>query len=427
MSSLPTCVPTHIVVFAVGTAGNIYPMLRLAVALRQRGHQVTFIAPELHQRYAQQAGVPFRSLVSSEEYHVVLNNPDAWHPRKSIGVLLRGLMSGLLRASEPTLEFLSALPAQHHCVLLTHPLALPLVAIARAARPTLRVVAVYLAPSNLRTVHDPLMLGPMPIPRWVPAGVRRWLWRRIDKHMIDPAALPGLNVLRQTKGLPPIGQFFEHLYGTADLSLTLFPPWFAATQPDWPQPHHPAYFQLYDSHPEQAISIELEQFLSAGDAPIVFTPGTGNVHAAAYFACALQAVQRLSRRAIFLTQHPEQVPPTLPDSVLWQAYVPLRALLPRIAVLVHHGGIGTTAEALRAGVPQLVVPLAHDQFDNGARVRALGVGASLPNSRLRVGTLARKLRVLLSSESIRMQCQIVARRFTEDDDEEALCNAIENA
>src|SRR6202012_1799180 len=58
-----------------------------------------------------------------------------------------------------------------------------------------------------------------------------------------------------------------------------------------------------------------------------------------------------------------------------RAYVPLRALLPRCAALVHHGGIGTTAEALRAGVPQVIVPLAFDQFDNAARVRALGAGA----------------------------------------------------
>ena len=89
----------------------------------------------------------------------------------------------------------------------------------------------------------------------------------------------------------------------------------------------------------------------------------------------MQAAQRLGRRAVLLTPHREQVPASLPPDMLWLPYVPLRTLLPRAAALVHHGGIGTTAEALRAGVPQVIVPLAYDQFDNAARVEALAAGA----------------------------------------------------
>jgi rhamnosyltransferase subunit B len=411
----------HFVVVTAGTAGDMYPYLRIALAFQRQGHQVTFLGPELYERHARQAGVTFQALGSSAEYLTVLNDPDLWHPRKSIGVVLRSMR----HATQALFDFIEMLPAQQHCVLLAHPLALPAAAIARASRPDMRIVTAYLAPSNLRTVHDPLTIGPLRIPRLIPLGLRRWFWGRIDAHIIDPIALPDLNAIRQTRDLPPVRHLFEHLYGIADLSVTLFPSWFGKHQPDWPQPMRSAYFQLYDPQPEQTLSPELMGFMAAGDKPIVFTPGTGNLQAAAYFNTALQASNRLGRRAIFLTAYREQVPPTLPDTVLWQAYVPLRVLLPHVAALVHHGGIGTTAEGLRAGIPQLVVPLAHDQFDNAMRVQQLGVGDTLSTSRLRVGTLTRTLKTLLSSAAIPAQCASIAARFAEGDDEEALCREIE--
>src|SRR5690606_2361785 len=108
------------------------------------------------------------------------------------------------------------------------------------------------------------------------------------------------------------------------------------------------------------------------------------------------------------TPHREQLPAQLPTPVLWQDYVPLRALLPHVAALAHHGGIGTTAEALRAGTPQLVVPLAHDQFDNAARVRALGVGASLHARRLSSARMARQLGKVVDNPAMAAACARLA-------------------
>jgi UDP:flavonoid glycosyltransferase YjiC (YdhE family) len=119
---------------------------------------------------------------------------------------------------------------------------------------------------------------------------------------------------------------------------------------------------------------------------------------------------------VLLTPHREQVPQRLPPGMLWLPYVPLRALLPRAAALVHHGGIGTTAEALRAGVPQAIVPLAYDQFDNAARVEALGAGlrvaggAAGPNPR----ALAAALRRLESHDRIQIGCARAAALVAAD-------------
>jgi rhamnosyltransferase subunit B len=181
---------------------------------------------------------------------------------------------------------------------------------------------------------------------------------------------------------------------------------------------HEGAFPLYDPTPASTLDDELERFLGLGGEaarPVVFTPGSGNVQAARYFERALAATRRLGRRAIFLTPHRAQVPARLPAEVLWHPYVPLRRLLPRVAALVHHGGIGTTAEALRAGTPQLVVPLAFDQFDNGARVEALGAGRMLTGWRTRTRPLARALDTLLRSPEIHADCARTAALVEADE------------
>jgi rhamnosyltransferase subunit B len=242
----------------------------------------------------------------------------------------------------------------------------------------------------------------------VPLAARRWLWRRVGQALINPVSLPDVNAARAAHGLAPVADLIDFIVQVPDLSVALFPEWFAPTQPDWPQPLVRTGFPLYDPSPQAELSPEVARFLEAGTKPVVFTPGTGNRQAAHYFLCALDACARLGRRAILLTPHRDQLPAQLPTPVLWQAYVPLRALLPHVAALVHHGGIGTTAEALRAGTPQLVVPLAHDQFDNGARVRALGVGTSLRAARLSSARLARRLKDIVDNQDLDAACRRVA-------------------
>jgi rhamnosyltransferase subunit B len=390
----------------------------MALALRARGHRVSFLGPEQHGPYVRPTGLPFTGLPADE---AVLRDPDLWHPTRGFGVVWRATRPAMARI----VPFVDALPADERCVLVAHPLALPEADLCRATRPGLHVAAAYLAPANLMTVHDPLLVGPWRVPPWVPLGARRAFWRWAVRRFIDPVALADVNAARAPRGLAPVPTLLDWIAAVPDLSLTLFPAWFAPTQPDWPQPLVRGDFPLFDTNAGAALAPGLLAFLQAGPAPLVFTHGTGNTQAAAYFRHALAAAGRLGRRAIFLTPHRDQVPADLPPSMLWQDYVPLSRLLPHVAALVHHGGIGTTAEALRAGTPQLVVPLAHDQFDNAARVTALGVGASLTAARLNEGRLVRALRGLLAAPGLAERTQAVAGRFVEGEGMARVCAALE--
>jgi len=403
----------HVVLVTIGSAGDLFPFLRLALALRAAGHRISFLGPVQHEPFVRAAGLPFHGLPADPS---VLDHPDLWHPTRGFGIVWEATRPAM--AEVPA--FMATLPPEEKCTMLVHPLALPEAALCRAARPGLAIAAAYLAPSNLPTVHDPLLLGPWRVPRWVPHGARRWLWRTLASRFVDPIALPGVNAARRTAGLAPVDSLLDAIVSIADLSIALFPPWFAPTQPDWPRPLVRSSFPLFDPDPHAALSSELQGFLAQGSPPLVFTPGTGNRQARAYFQHALDAVRLLGERAIFLTPHRDQLPAELPRHVLWQDYVPLRALLPQVALLVHHGGIGTTAEALHAGTAQLVVPLAHDQFDNGARVEALGVGRSLPATRLSTRRLVACLAGLFDDEGLRARCRAVAENFAGDGVEEVV-------
>jgi rhamnosyltransferase subunit B len=405
------------VVVAIGSAGDLFPMLRLALGMHERGHRVSFLAPEQHRAYVDASGLHFHSLPVDE---AVLDDPRLWHPLHGFGVVWRATRA----AAAALIDYVEHLPADEPCVLLVHPLALPEADLCRAGRPDVRIAAVYLAPANLPTVHDPLMLGPYRVPPWVPLSWRLFLWRAIGARLVDPLMLPGVNSGRRLRGLPPVQGALDYLFQVADLSIALFPKWYARPQPDWPQPLLQSDFPLYDPDPAAPMAAELQAFLSAGEAPIVFTPGTGNRQAAALFAAAVHAVEQLGRRAIFLTPHSEQLPADLPATILWQAYVPLRTLLPECAAMVHHGGIGTTAEALLCGISQLVLPFAHDQFDNAARVSALGVGLHLPAARLSPSRLTQSLRRLLSSRAVAVRSRAVATHFGARPDFDALYDAL---
>lgn len=394
---------THFILALTGSAGDLFPFLRLGEQLRARGQRVTVVAPSLHGPLVAQAGLDFHGTFADP---VTLNHPDLWHPQRGFRVVWDAVRPGLAEL----LPFVAAQDPGQPCVIVAHPLALPAADLCRSVR-ALAIIGVYLAPSNIPTSYDPMMLGPLAIPRWVPMAVRRWLWRLVATRLLDPVALPGINGDRAAQGLAPAPGVLALMRSVPELSVTMFPPWFGPPQPDWPTPLMTGDFPLYDPAPDAAFSSELLAFLAAGAPPIVFTHGTGNHQAAPYFAHALAAVQRLGLRAIFLTGHRQQVAATLPPTVLWQEYLPLKKLLPEVALLVHHGGIGTTAEAMRAGVPQLIVPLAYDQFDNGARVQALKVGAVLRHGRLSTAALCTALQGLLSSAEVTTHCDAMRSRM----------------
>ena len=128
-----------------------------------------------------------------------------------------------------------------------------------------------------------------------------------------------------------------------------------------------------------------------------------------------------------LTRDAGQLPPNLPPNVHHCSYAAFGLLLPRARALVHHGGIGGCAQALRAGLPQLVTPMAFDQFDNAMRLEILGVGMSLKESDEPFGSMASQLRELLASPKVASACRDAAVKVRQDNALGSICDLLERA
>src|SRR5262249_35171539 len=162
-----------------------------------------------------------------------------------------------------------------------------------------------------------------------------------------------------------------------------------APQPDWPSQVRLTGFLCFDGAPRQEAPADVREGLD-GDTPlVVFTPGTAIRRAPWFFHDSIRACQALGCRALFLTPFRGQLPGTLPAGVRHFDYLPLSQTLARAAALVHTGGIGTVAQGLAAGVPQVVVPLKNDQPDNACRLERLGVARALPRHAFGARALAR--------------------------------------
>jgi UDP:flavonoid glycosyltransferase YjiC (YdhE family) len=402
----------------IGSSGDVHPFVGLAGALEARGHHVTFVVCGYFRELVERAGLEYVELGTREEFLSALDHPDLWHPRRAFGHVFRLAAQTLRRQYHLIAERSGA----GEIVVLTSLLGCG----ARLAQEKLGVplVTVDCQPSCIWSACDPPVLPGIPLQEQTPRWLRSFIYRLGERFVIDPVACPELNRFRRELGLPPI-QGLTRWWHSPDATLCLFPEWFAAPQPDWPPNVRLAEFPLWDEASLRDPQPEVEEFLASGDAPLVFTPGSANTQAQSFFRAAVEACRRLGRRGILLTRFFAQVPRALPAGVRHFDYVPLSRVLPRAAAIVHHGGIGTTAQALRAGIPQLIMPLAHDQPDNAARLRRLGVGDLVKPAAFRGPRVAKALRRLLESAEVKTSCALVASRFRGVDPFAAACAAVE--
>lgn len=411
--------PRRIIIHAIGSAGDVHPFIGIGVALKSRGHDVHVVTNPIFRDEILANQLGFQPLGTAEDFHRIKNNPDLWHPIRSFPALMRDAVDP---SHEPILAISRELHQPGNTILIGSSLAFA----ARTASDLLDapLATVHLAPSLFASVHHQPVIHGMPFGNRAPRFLKRLQWQLAGK-VVDRHGLPGLNRFRRQHGLAPAKRLLHEWWHSPDRVIALFPDWFAAPQPDWPQQVVQTGFPLFDSAVSRPVPLELDEFLTNGEPPIIFTPGSAMAHGGAFFAAALGAVKKLGCRAVFLTPYRNVLPENLPDSIGWFPYAPFSVILPQCRLLVHHGGIGTCAQAMQAGVPQLIQPMAHDQFDTVARVRALGVGEGLVPRRFKQEPIAAAIGRLLGDPQVAANTKEVAGRFQPARWMDQTCAAIE--
>jgi len=376
----------HILLLPFGSAGDVFPFIWLGRQLLARGHRVTMITACLFEEQARRAGLEFIAWGEAEEFEAMIRDPRIW----KVGLGTKVVFDFAAKAVEP---YLKAIESCEKPDLMLAPVTAFAGRLAREKHGT-PLITVHLQPAVFLSVYETPLLHPaMKWLRSMPVWFKKALFAL--PNPVDLFALPKVRRICEAHGVKPPRSLWREWWDSPDGVLALFPEWFCAPQPDWPK-NLQWTFPLEDLAKEQPLSPALQAFLAAGEPPVVFTPGSANVQAARFFDVAAKAVGKVGCRAVFVTREPKQVPANLPPQIHVEAYAPFSTLLKQASVFVHHGGIGTMSQAFAAGVPQLIMYMAHDQPDNADRVERLGAGIGLSVRQFTPDRVAKELRRLLS-------------------------------
>jgi rhamnosyltransferase subunit B len=392
----------HIIVIAVGTAGDVHPLLGLSRTFAEHGHKVSFCTSPVFAEMVERCGFRCLPLGTVAEYQATVNDPELWKAKTSLKVL----WAGVAKTIRPMFEMLCA-EVDSNTIIAGHPWSFG----ARIFQEKYGtpLITLQVSPSTFLSAKRPPIHKQLNIPMFLPYQVRAALLWALERGMLDRVCAPDVNRIRAELGLPPVQRIMSRWMYSPQGVLGLFPDWFAPPQSDWPAGVRLTGFPLFDEAALRKSDAEVEDFLERGDPPVVFTPGSTLVDESAYHAAASEALDALGCRGIILGAKGARAQRSQPN-LLIRSFVPLSKLLPRARALVHHGGIGTVSQAFAAGIPQLVTPFAHDQFDNAARVERLGCGIRLQDS-AGFRTLRPALRCLLEDQSLQDRCTATRSRM----------------
>lgn len=414
---------SRIVLTTIGSLGDLHPKLAIAIELRQRGHDIAFATHREYRSNIEALGFEFQRLRPDNR---ALNDPEEmarmmdlrtgteYVTRQWVCPSLRDTYSDLMNCASDADLIIAGEGV--------------LVARMVAEKLGIRWASTVLQPLAFLSSYEPVVLPVFPL-----LAKFQWFGRiaskgvmRLAKVMTAAWAEP-IHQLRRELDLPPLvgNPFIDDKY-SPDLVLALFSPILAKPQPDWAANTVLTGFTFYDERQGNAeLPLELRQFLATGEAPIVFTLGSAAVMAPGrFYQDSIQAAKMLNRRAVLLigkNPHPDN----LTDEIIAANYVPYARIFPHACAIVHQGGIGTTAQALRAGRPTIVMPYSHDQPDNAARVERLGTSRTIPRRQYSAVRAASELSRLLANPNYAAKAAAVGRLVRLEDGVGVACDAIE--
>jgi rhamnosyltransferase subunit B len=411
----------RIILTTLGSLGDLHPFMALGLGLRDRGHDVVIATIKDYQDRVESVGLEFRAIRPD---HVAMDDPqmaavmmDLKHGTEWI---LRDYVMGSLRDTYADLLAI----ANNADLIVAHEIIYAAPLVAEVLK--LPWASCTLAPAAFFSAYDPPtlpMYAFLSKLRGLGPGVNRWvveLARYITRHWGQP-----WHELRQELGLAPRANPIIDDKFSPYLVLALFPAILGEPQPDWP-PHVVVTGAMeYDGDREQQIDPALQQFLDAGEPPLVFTLGSAAVLTPGnFYRDSILAAQQLHRRAILLLgKNPP--PANLPANIVAFDYAPYSKIFPRAAAIVHQGGVGTTAQGLRSGRPTIVMPYSHDQPDNAARLQRLGVSRTIPRQQYTATRVAKELQELLANPSYAAQAATIGNMMQLENGVNVACEAIE--
>jgi rhamnosyltransferase subunit B len=406
-----------IVLTTIGTLGDLHPFIAIAQALCRYGFSPVLAVAEDQLAKCQAAGIEAVAVLPGfDEVQRRMGLSEDAAVKRIMSDQIEMLDQVLLPALPECIDRLEAVAADAEAIVASiFVFAAPIVAEKRGVP----LVPVVLQPMAMLSAYDPPCTPDFWMMRHAPGTAIGRTWNRAVygamRLAVQAKCGRAIARARAAHGVPRKSAR-RLLEASADAMLTIgsYSRHFSPLPPDVAGTTRLVGFPIFDSQSgaEEALDPALAAFLARGPAPIVFTLGSFAVHCPGnFYAEAAAAARALGRRAVLLTGGHDT--PGDKGDVFRCAYAPHSLLFPAAAAIVHHGGVGTTGQALRAGKPQLVVPHMGDQYDHGQRIERLGVGLSMKAHRFAAANAARLIGRLLvlpnyATEAARIGEQIAA-------------------
>lgn len=359
----------RVVVMAVGSGGDVAPMASVAAKLADRGFVTTLLAPARYEHFTEGTGVIFQSIGAEEIFSEVFDGSDIWHPLKGSTAAWRyygaAMRSGFHLLRQGWNAFDTILVSSSFAIA------------ARLAEELdgYHNTTIHLSPSVIFSAHRPSKWPAFSIPPTWPLFLKRFMIRAVERLVTDPMIGTHVNSFRLELGLSLEKNLFSQWLHSPRRVIYAFPEWFAAPAEDWPTNGISASFPGGINR-DRLLPTKLETFLRKGNKPVVvITAGTAVAERPIWVDCMVDFSVSRGTRVVVI--EPASHPDRDDNFVCRIPYAPFEALLSRVQLIIHHAGIGTIAEAMQAELPQLLVPMAHDQADNADRLQKIGLGRKI--------------------------------------------------
>ncbi|MGB6694095.1 MAG: glycosyltransferase [Terracidiphilus sp.] len=416
----------RIVLSNIGTFGDINPLIAISLELKRRGHTPVLALPNVYRPKIEPLGLAFHTLRPDIDPKNSKLVEMVYDVKKGTETGLREFLFPVLRQTYDDLLEAATKPVRADLLLLGElNYAGPIVAEVTG----IPWASYVLAPFSFFSAFDPPVLPPYPkLARADKLAGMGSAMRRLARFVTRKWPEP-IYDLRRELGLPKGAHPIFDAKHSPNLVLALFSHVLGVEQKDWPQNTPITGFCFYDSDAgNAALPANLEEFLAAGEPPVVFTLGSAAVLAAGdFYEQSARAAKKLGVRAVLLVgDDPRNVPQSaLPETICVAKYAPYSGLFPRASLVVHQGGVGTTAQCLRAGRPMLIMPYSHDQPDNARRMSRLGVARVIQRSSYKPWRVVRRLRAMLATQDYETQASTAAEQVAQEDGVKTACDALE--
>ncbi|MCC9138357.1 glycosyltransferase [Pontibacter silvestris] len=398
----------RIVISTYGSLGDLYPYLAIGQVLANKGHQVTIAGGVSLQKKVEELGLAFAPLRPNLDLSDSLTMKSAMDLRTGSETLARKLIFPYIRENYNDLTQ----AVQQADLLINHSycFAGPIV----SEKTGIPWISCNLSPNNFWSPHDSPVIPMYPWMVHLPGlGLtpNRLLMQAV--RMVTHQWCAPIYQFRKELGLPnrkhPLMEGQHSPYQV----LALFSNVMARKQSDWPAHASVTGFPFFQENKE--LPMEVEQFIQRGEPPVVVALGSSVVlNAEAVYQCCQEVITEMGKRAIFVgaahtLSGEAKAKYAHNDNILLGPYLPYASLFKKSALIIHHGGIGTTMEALRAGKPMLVIPHSFDQPDNALRVERLGVGRYIYSAHFTKERLGKALQLLLNDAAYAAAAQEAAQ------------------